>query len=263
MKLTQADIGTKMDIGWILSYLLLYGRSVVSNSLWPQEYSTPGFPVLHYFLEFAQTHVHCINDAIQPSHPVSSPSPPALNLSQHQGFFQWVGSLIRWPKYYSVSFSISPSNELSGLMSFRTNWFDLLAVQGTLNSLLQHHSWKASILQCSTFFMVQLSQLYTTTGKTIATTIWTLVSKIMSLFFNTLPSFIIAVFLRSKHLLTSWLQSPSAVILGPKKIKSVTVSIVSHLFAMKWWDQIPWSSFSECWVLSQHFHSPLSSSSRG
>ena len=93
MKLTQADIGTKMDIGWILSYLLLYGCLVVCNSLWPQEYSTSGFPVLHYLLEFAQTHVHCIDDTIQPSHPVSSPSPPALNLSQHQGFFQWVGSL--------------------------------------------------------------------------------------------------------------------------------------------------------------------------
>ena len=121
----------------------------------PTECSTPGFPVLHHLPELAQTHVHWVSDAIQPSHPLSSPSPPAFNLSQHQGLFQWVSSWIRWPKYWSLSFSIRPFNDYSGLISFRINWFDLLAVQGTLKSLLQHHSLKASILWHSAFFTVQ------------------------------------------------------------------------------------------------------------
>ena len=121
----------------------------------PMDWSMPGFLVLHCLLEFAQTHIHWV-DAIQPSHPLSPPFPLALTLSQHQGLFQWVGSSHQeWPKYWS--FSISPSSE-SGLISFRTDWFDLLAVQGTLKSLLQHHSSKASILWCSAIFMVQ--QLY-------------------------------------------------------------------------------------------------------
>ena len=132
---------------------------------------------------------------------------------------------IRWPKCWS--FSIGPSNEYSGLISFRTDWFDLLAVQGTLKSSLQHHSSKASILHHSTFFMVHLSHPYMTTGKTIALTIWIFVGKVMSLLFNMLSRFVIDFFLRSKYLLISWLQSPSAVILEPKKIKSVTVSIFS------------------------------------
>ena len=127
------------------------------------------------------------------------------------------------------SFSNSPSSEYSGLNSFRIDWFDLLAVQGTLRSLLQRHNLKASILQHSAFFMVQLSHLYMTTGKPIALTIWTFVSKVMSLIFNILSRFVRAFFPRSKCLLISWLQSPSAVILQPKKIKSFTVSIVSHL----------------------------------
>ena len=125
---------------------------------------------------------------------------------------------IRWSKYWSFSFSISPSKEYSGLISFRFDCFDLLDVQGTLKSLLQHHSWKASLLQCSAFFMVQLSHPYMTNGKTIALTIWTFVSKVTSLLFNMLSRFIIAFLPRSKHLLISWLQSPSAVILEPKKI---------------------------------------------
>ena len=120
---------------------------------------------------------------------------------------------IRWPKYSSFSFNISPSNEHSGLISFRINWFDLLGVQGTLKSLLQHHSSKASILRHSTFFMVQLSHPYVTTGKTIALTRRTFVGKVMSLLFNTLFRFVIAFLPRSKHLLISWLQTPSAVIL--------------------------------------------------
>ena len=141
---------------------------------------------------------------------------------------------IRWPKYWNFSFSISPSNEHPGLISFRTDWLDLLAVQGTLKSLLQHHSSKASVLQCSAFFIVQLSHPYMTTGKTIALTRWTSVGKVMSLLFNVLSRFVITFLPRSKHLLISWLQSPSAVILEPRKIKSATVSTVSHynLFLM-------------------------------
>ena len=135
--------------------------------------------------------------------------------------------LIRWPKYWSFSFNISPSSEYSGLISFRMDWLDLLAVQGTLKSLLQHHSSKASIFQCSAFFMVQLSHLYMTTGKTIALTIQTYVGKVICLVFNMLSMFVIVFLPRSKRLLISWLQSPSAVILEPKKRKSVTISIVS------------------------------------
>ena len=134
---------------------------------------------------------------------------------------------IRWPKVWSFSFSNSPSNEYSGLISFRIDCFDLLAVQGTLKSLLQHHSSKASILWHSAFFMVQLSHPYMTTGKTIALNIQTFVSKIMSLIFNMLSRLVIAFLPRSKRLLLSWLQSPSAMILEPKKIKSVIVYIVS------------------------------------
>ena len=124
---------------------------------------------------------------------------------------------IRWPKYWNFSFSISPSNEYSGLISFTIGWFDLLAVQGTLKSLLQHHSSKASVLQCSAFFMVQLSHPYMTTGKTTALTRWTFVSKVMSLLFNMLSRFVIVFIPGSKCLLISWLQSPSAVILEPRK----------------------------------------------
>ena len=129
---------------------------------------------------------------------------------------------IRWPKYWSFSYSISPSNEYSGLISFRMDSLDLLAVQGTLKSLLQHHSSKASILWCSAFFIVQLSHPHTTTGKTIALTRWTFVGKVMSLLFNMLSRLIIAFLPRSKCLLISWLQSPSAVILEPPKIKSLS-----------------------------------------
>ena len=134
---------------------------------------------------------------------------------------------IGWPKYWSFSFSISPSNDYSKLISFRMDWLNLLTVQGTLKSLLLHHSSKASILWHSAFFMVQLSHPYMTTGKTIALTRWTFIDKTMSLFFNMLSKLVIAFLPRSKCLLISWLQSLSAVILEPKKIKSVTVSIVS------------------------------------
>ena len=138
-----------------------------------------GFFVLHYLPKFAQTHVHQVGDAIQPSHPLSSPSAPAPNPSQHQSLFQWVSSSHQVVKDWS--FSIGPSSEYSGLISFRIEWFDLLAVQGTLKSLLQHHSSKAPILWCSAFFMVQLSHLYMTNGKTTALTMQTFVGKVMSL----------------------------------------------------------------------------------
>ena len=137
------------------------------------------------------------------------------------------GLHIRWPKYWSFSFNISPSDEYSGLIFFRINRFDLLGVQGTLKSLLQHHSSKASILWCSAFFMAQLSHPHMTTGKTIALTRGTFVGKVMSLIFNTLSRLVIVFLPRSKHLLISWLKSPPAVILEPKKIKPVTVSIIS------------------------------------
>ena len=136
---------------------------------------------------------------------------------------------IRWPKYWSFSFSTSPSNEYSGLISFRMDWLDLLAVQGTLKSLLQHHSSKASILWCSAFFIVQLSHPYMTTGKTIALARRTFVDKVISLLLNMLYRWVITFLPRSKHLLISWLQSPSAAILEPPKIKS----LFSYLFAMK------------------------------
>ena len=199
--------------------------------------STPGLPVHHQHPELTQTHVHWVGDAIQLSHPLSSPSPPVFNLSQHHCLFKCVSSL---HQNWSFSFSISLCNEYSGLISFRMDGLDLLAVQGTLKSLLQHHSSKASILWRSAFYIVQLSHLYMTTGKTIALIRWTFVGKVMSLLFNMLSRLVITFLPRSKRHLISWLQSPSGVILEPKKIKSLTVSIVSHLFAMKWWDHGKW-----------------------
>ena len=140
------------------------------------------------------------------------PIPPSIRVFSNESILR-----IRWPKYWSFSFKISLSNEHPGLISFRMDWLDLLAVQGTLKSLLQHHSSKASILQRSAFSTVQLSHSYRTTGKTIALTIWTFVGKVMSLFFNMLSRLVITFLPRSKHLLISWLQSPSTVILEPPK----------------------------------------------
>ena len=139
---------------------------------------------------------------------------------------------IKWPKYWSFSFSISPSNEHPGLIYFRMDWLDLFAVQGAFKSLLQHHNSKETILRCSAFFIVQLSHPYMTMEKTIALTRWTFVGKVMSLLFNMLSRLVITFLPRSQHLLISWLQSPSAVILEPRKIKSATVS-TGFLFAMK------------------------------
>ena len=161
--------------------------------------STPSLPVHHQLPDFTQTHVHQVGDAIQPSHPLLSPSPPAPNPSQHQGLFSNESTLrMRWPKYWSFSFSISPSNEPPGLISFKMDWLDLRAVQGTLKSLLQHHSSKASILRHSAFFIVQLSHPCMTTGKTIALTRRTFVGKVTSLLFNMLSRLVITFLPRSK-----------------------------------------------------------------
>ena len=183
----------------------------------PMNRSMSGLPVHHQLLEITQTHIDRVGDAIETSHSLSSPSPPAPNPSQHQGLSNESTLPMRYPKYWSFSFSTSPSNEHPGLISFRMDWLDLLAVQGTLKSLLQHHSSKASILRRSAFFIVQLSHPYLTTGKIIALTRRTFVGKVMSLLFNMLPRLVITFLPRSRRLLISWLQSPSAVILEPKK----------------------------------------------
>ena len=219
----------------------------------PIDCSTSCLPVHHQHPEFTQTQVHWVGDAIQPSHPLLLPPLifPSIRVFSNESVLH-----IRWPKFWSFSFSISPSNEYSGLISFTMDWLDLLTVQRTLKSLLQHHSSKATILRCSAFFIVQLSHPYTTTGKTIALTRWTFVSKIMSLLFNKLPRLVIT-FLPRKPLLISWKQSPSAVILEPPKIKSVTVSIVSPSICHEVMGSDVMILVSECWVLSQLFHSPL------
>ena len=307
-----------------------FSGSVMSNSLWPHGLQHTRPPIHHQLPEFTQTHVHRVGDAIQPSHPLSSPSPQLSIFSNIRVFSNESALHIRWPKYWSFSLNISPSNEHSGLISFQMDWLDLLAVQGTLKSLLQHHSSKASVLWCSAFFIVQLSHPYITTGKTIALTRWTFVAKVMSLLFNML-SMLVITFLprcmyvcmwsrldvsdslqphglqparllcpwdspgkntevgchfllreifptqgsnpgllhcrqmlyplshqgslpRSKCLLISWLQSPSAVILEPKKIKSDTVSPpICHAMILAFW----MLSFKPT------FHSPLSLWSRG
>ena len=185
--------------------------------------SMAGFPVHHQLPELAQTHVHRIGDAI---HHLILCRPllllPSI-FSNIRVFSKESALCIRWPKYWSFSFNINPSNEHSGPISFRMDWLDLVG-QGTLKSLLQHHSSKASILRHSAFFIVQLSHSYMTTRKTIALTRWTFVDKVMSLLFNMLSRLVIIFLPRSKCLLISWLQSPSAVILEPPKNK------VSHCF---------------------------------
>ena len=204
-----------------------FSRSVVSDSLWPHE-SQHASPPCPSSTPGVNPNPCPLSQWCHPtSHPLSSASPPALNLSQHQGLFKWVVLHIRWPKYWSFSFNISPSNEHSGLISFRMDWLDLLAVQETLKSLLQHHSSKASILRHSAFFIVQLLYPYVTTGKTVALTRRTFVGKVMSLLLNMLSRLIITFLPRSKCLLISWLQSPSAVIWETEKINSDIVSTVS------------------------------------
>ena len=187
-------------------------------------YSTPGSPVCHQLLELTQSHVHWLGDAIQPSHPLLSPSPPAFNLSQLQGLFQLISSSHQLANVFLLKPQHHPSNEYSELIPLGLTSLISFSVQGTLKSLLQHHNSKASI------FLV-LSLLYgpnltsnMTAGKTIAFTIWTFVSKVVSLLFNMLSSFVIDFLPRSKNLLISWLQSPYAMILETKNIKSVIIS---------------------------------------
>ena len=186
---------------------------------YPMDCSTQGFPVQHQLLELAQTHVRRVL-----CRPLLFPPSifPSIGVFANESVLR-----IRWPKYWSFSFSISPSNEYSGLISFRINWLDLLAVQGTLKSLLQHHSSKASVLWLSVFFTVQLSHSYMTTGKPIALTRWTSAGKVMSLLFKMLSRLVVTFLPRSKSLLISWPQSPSAVILEPKRVKSLSVPTVS------------------------------------
>ena len=194
----------------------------------PKGCSTPGFPVPHHLPKYAQVHVHC---TVMPSSHLLLWRPLLLLPSVFpsiRDFSNESAVCIRWPQYWSFSFSISPSNEYLELISLKIDWFDHLVVQETHRSLLQHHSWKASILWRSAFFTVQLLKPYVTTGKTIALTIWTFASRVMSLLFNTLSRFVIALLPRSNCLLTSWLQLPSAVILESKKRKSVTTSTFSR-----------------------------------
>ena len=201
--------------------------------------SMPGLPVHCQLPEFTQTHVHWVSDAIQPSHLLSSPSPPASVFPSIRVFSSELVLSIRWPKYWSFSFSISLYNEYSGLISFRMDWLDLLAVQGILKSLLQHHSSKASILPRSVFFIAQFSHPYITTGKIIALTKWIFVGKVMSLLFNILPGLVIAFLPSSRPLLISRVQLPSAVILEPPKYK---VCHSFHCFPI----YLPWSDGTRC-----------------
>ena len=201
--------------------------------------STPGLHVHHQLLEFTQAHVHWVGDAS--NYLICHPLLLLPSIFPSIRVFSNESVQVRWPNYWSFSFSISSSNQCSGLISFKMDWLDLLAVQGTLKSLLQHHSSKASILWCSAFFIGQLSHSYMTTGKTIALIRRTFVGKVMSLLFNMLSRLVITFLPRSKRLLISWLQSPSAVILEPKKIKSLTISTVAPSICHEWWDRMPWS----------------------
>ena len=205
------------------------GDAQLCPFLWhAMDLSILGFPVHHQLLEPSQTHGHWVSDMIQ--HLISC-CPllllPSIFPRVRVFFNESVLCIQRCPKYWSFNFSISPSNEFSGLISFRIDWVDLLVVQGTLMSILQHYSWKASIVQHSVFFTAQLSHPYVTTRKTIALIRWTFVYRAMYLLFNMLSRFVIAFIPKTNCLLISWLQSPSAVILEPKKIKTLTVSIVS------------------------------------
>ena len=221
-----------------------------------------GFPVLHHLPELAQTLVYWVWWC----HPTISSSCPLFVLPSIfpsvRVFSNDTALHIRWPKHWHFSFSISTSNEYSGLISFRIDLFDLLAVQGTLKILLQYQFKSINFSALSLLYSPTLTSIHDY-RKNLGLTIRTFIGKVISVLFNTLSSFVIAFLPRSKRLLISWLKSPSTVILEPKKMKSFTVSIVPHLYTMKWWDQMPWSSFFKFWVLSQLFHSPLLTSSRG
>ena len=251
-------------INFVLVFTCCYcSVAVVSDSLWPHELQHTRLPCP------SLSPWVCSNSCplSRWCHPTisSSVTPfssclifPSIRVFPNESVLR-----IKWPKYWSFIVNISPSSEYSGLTSFRIDCFDLLLVQGTLKSLLQHHSLKASILWCSAFFMVQLSHPCMTTGKTIALIRWTFVGKVMSLLFNTLSRFVIAFLPRSKCLLISWPQSPSAVILEPKKMKSFTVSTFSPSICHE--KVGPDVMILLFWMLSfkPAFHSPLSPSSRG
>ena len=230
---------------WASFFLLLRFSSVQSLSCvwlfvtpWTAAW-TLQLPVHHQLPKFTQTHVHWVSDVIQPSRLLSTLLLLHSIFPSIRVFSSESVPHIRWPKYWSFSFSIRPSNEYSGLISFRMDWLDLLAVQGTLKSHLQHDTSKASILQLSAFFIVQLSNPYMTTGKTIALTTQTFVSKVMSLLFNMLSRLVITSLPRSKHLLISWLESPSTVILELPKNK---VWHCFHCFPI----YFPWSYGTGC-----------------
>ena len=206
--------------------LLLLSDWVVSHSATPWAAARQASPSFTISQEFAQTHAHWIGDAIPLSHPLSPLSPPAFNLSQHQGLFQWVDTLHQVAKVLELQLQHQSFPWIFRVDFLRMDWFDLLAVQRTLKSLLQQHSLKASILCHSAFFMVQLSHWYMTTGKTIALTRWTFVGKVMCLLLNTLSRFVLAFLPKNKCLLTLWLQSRTAVIMETKKI-NLAVCIVS------------------------------------
>ena len=199
--------------------------------------STGGLPVHHQLLEFTQTPIHRVGDAIQPHSDISPSVVPFSSCPQSlpaSGSFPMSQLCRRWPKYWNFNLSISPSNEHSGLVSYRMDWLDLLAIQATRKSIPQHHSSKASVLRCSAFFRVQLSHPYMTRGNTKALTRRTFVGKVMSLFLNMLSRLVVTVLPKSKHLLISWLQSPSAVILEPPSKKSLSLfPLFPHLFAIK------------------------------
>ena len=219
--------------------LLLFSHSAVSNSdPWTAAcQASLSFTISQSLLKLMSIESMMLSNHLILCRPLLLPSIfPSISVFSNESVLH-----IRWPKYWSFNFNISPSSEYSGLISFRTDWFYHFAVQGTLKSLLQHHSSKASILQTSALFTVQFSHPYMTTGKTITLTRWIFVSKVMSVLFNMLSRLVITFLPRSKCPLTSWLQSPSAVILEPKKIKSVIFPLFPHLFSTKWWDQMPWS----------------------
>ena len=211
---SSSSMTTLFLVSWGPSKLfsiVQFSRSVVSDSLQPHGMQHTRLPCPAPTPGASQTHVRLVGGAILPSHPPPSPSPPALNLSQHQGLSSESVLRTKWPKYWSFSFSISPSNEYSQLISFRMDWFPLgwlLAVKGTLKSLLQHHSSKASVLQCSAFVILQLSHPYMATGKTRALPGWTFVGKVMSLLFNMLYRLVITFYFHgcSHHL--QWFWSP-------------------------------------------------------
>ena len=219
----------------LLSAVFLSGNSLLHHQL-----QHTRFPCPSPTPDLTQTNVHQVGDAIQPSHLLSSPSSPTFSLPQHQGFFQGVSFLQQVAEVLELQLQHQSFQWIFRTDFLRMNWLNLLAAQGTLKSLLQPHSSKASSLWNSAFFVVQLSYPCMTTGKTIALTRRTLVGIVLSLLFNMLSSLVIAFLPRSMCLLISWCSLPSTVILEPPKIKSATVSFFPHLFAVKWWGQMPW-----------------------